>query len=238
MRIFYLILVLIAHCFICQAININGTYINEYGNKIIISGNKFIYIEKQPPTHNTWENDTLAVCEIKKIRNNVLEINSLNVFDMLYKTLELDYSHTYSKKDSTKIVVECPYNKSRLNIIISIEDSFPFKFYHNSRFCDYIYIPKNTKQFMLDIYPDSINNIHTIRGQSFGLQEIRLLTNLDVGEGDVVIKIPILDNHFFERYFIENEYIYIEENKIYWKGNVYKKVAITQKSYEHSTPVH
>ena len=79
---------------------------------------------------------------------------------------------------------------------------------------------------MLDIYPDSINNIHTIRGQSFGLQEIRLLTNLDVGKGDVVIKIPTLDNHFFERYFIENEYIYIEENKIYWKGNVYKRQTI------------
>ena len=211
-------------CLPCKAININGTYTDEYGNKIVISGSKFVYIEKAPSTHNTWENDTLAECIIKKISNNILKINSLDIYDTLYKTMEMHYSQTYSKDDSIKVVIECPYAGEDLNISISREGNFPSESYNNSRNCNYIYIPKNTKEIMLYIYPNSTKPIHTIRGQSFGLQELRFLAYLDDEKGDVIIKIPILNNHFFEKYFIANEYVYIEEKKyIHWKGNIYKK---------------
>lgn len=67
-----------------------------------------------------------------------------------------------------------------------------------------IFIPQKTKEIMLNISHSGMPLIHTARWQSFGLDGLYFLIDLADGKGDVVIKIPILDNHFFEKYFVEN----------------------------------
>ena len=40
----------------------------------------------------------------------------------------------------------------------------------------------------------------------------------------IEIKIPKLDDYFFAKYHVYSDYIYVKDNELYWKGNVYKKV--------------
>lgn len=201
----------------CQAININGTYINKYGEKIVISDSLFIYIVKQSHLP-IWYNDTLAVCNVKLINSSLLEINSLDNFEEQDKSIEISYSNTYSKGDSTRICFKCPLPMKELRLSVKTE----FGVFFNTNEENYIYVPRESKQYVFSAWKEPVTT-HTVIGQALGI--IRYDSRLFYihGDGDIQLKIPFLDRQFFERYCVTGEYLYLKRNKMYWKGNIYKK---------------
>lgn len=201
----------------CQAININGTYMNEYGNKIVISDSMLIYIEKQSHLP-IWYNDTLAVCRVKTINPHLFEINSLDNCVILDKVIESNESSPFRKNDSIKILFECPYTQKDLKLSVETDRGA----YFNKNGEKYIYIPRRVNQYIISAWKEPVIT-HTVIGQAFGT--IKFVSKpFHVGDnGDILLIISFLDNGFFERYCITGEYIYHKKNKLYWKGNVYKK---------------
>lgn len=216
MRIMFFLSVLPFYL-MCQAANINGTYVNEFGDKIILSDSEFIYIENQ--SHfPVWYNDTLAVCNVKKINSNLFEINSIDNSDIQNKSIEISHFNNYSKDDSIKISFEIPFPLRCLHLSINTD----LGVYSNTNGENYIYIPRETKQYILSAWKEPVTT-HTVIGQSFGVIRFDSKPLQIDNHGDILLKIPFLDSGFFERYSITGEFFYLKGKKIYWKGSVYKR---------------
>ena len=138
--------------------------------------------------------------------------------------MKITQSFDSTLHDSITVVFQMPYNGNRL--ITEVTDD-RYKSYKSEyrKGNSSIKLPKNTKKFNFLIYPQKAY-WHTVDGRFFGITsydppftdfEIKENTNL------ITINIPALDNSFFERYYVVDEFVQVKNNHIYWKGKDFKK---------------
>lgn len=198
----------------------SGTYVCESGARIEIKGDAFIYTEHLDHMP-IWYNDTLSVCKIKRVDKHVLEISSLDSFYDVYRTMEISSSKNDFKSDSIEVSFQFPYSFNDLNISISTGD----KNYYNNISRRHVNIPKGTKKITFTIFPQKGGAIHTVYGQSYGVMYLQSFDEDIAPDADsITIKLPLLDNHFFEKYLITREYVYIDGDRLYWKDMNFKRI--------------
>jgi hypothetical protein len=205
------------------------SYKDECGFEIIIKDSLFYYIENHHPSCPIWYNDTLAKCTIKRINDEFMELNSpypyqqlLSGYNILKQTVE------NVGKDSIKICFQMPYDRGPLSISISLRDFYyPFKWknydWEFSQSNSPIILPKTFESFSYSISPVQRNQvIHEVLGINYGIlfiQDNDILVEKDVNY--IQINIPSLTNSFFEKYYVNKEYVRIIGDTIIWKGRTF-----------------
>ena len=202
-------------------------YKNELGYKIEIADSIFYYIENHG-TYPYWYNDTLAMCSIKQINNEFIELNSLNPIEAIKPGYNISEESIFNNNiDSIEICFQIPYDRGILNISIFLENTFPVKIYEfpfnqsNNR----IRIPMTAKEFTYSIMPDEENAvIHNSWGMNYGVLFISSgIILLGENTNRVNISIPSLTNSFFEKYYLKGDYARIIGDTIIWKGCTFVK---------------
>ena len=90
-----------------------------------------------------------------------------------------------------------------------------------------ISIPSSTKRVYLAFEPEISSIVHehpnkyTFQGIITTYPKVCFALVPDVCQ--YLIRIPVLNPSFFERYYIKDEYFRLFEDKIYWRGMVFKK---------------
>ena len=67
------------------------------------------------------------------------------------------------------------------------------------------------------------NYIHLILFVCFLVFHAKEAYTQNISENDIAINLPTIKDSFFEQYYVVNEYVRVENNKLYWKGEVYIK---------------
>lgn len=204
-----------------QKKDISGIYFCESGYKLEIKGDELIYIEHSEHLP-IWHNDTLAICKIKQVNKHVWEISSLDSFYDIYRTMEIVPSYCNLPTDSVKVIFQFPYSLGDLEISIATDMRFFSKDSVDSK-C--VYIPKGTEEIVFFIHPPKDGTVvHTPYGQAFGAISFQSFEeHIDPNADSITIKLPLLDNHFFEKYLITREYIYVDGDTIHWKDKNFIK---------------
>ena len=85
-------------------------------------------------------------------------------------------------------------------------------------------LPINTNKFTFDIDPPGYI-AHTIEGLCFGVMYLMGFAEFIVKENTnhIIIEMPSMDNSFFERYYVKDEFARVVNDTIYWKGEVFVK---------------
>ena len=214
MRLLYTLIILITLPVYGQS-DLSGIYTlrDSYDEKIVIVGNKLYYIDNRLPLK--WFNDTLAQCTIRWIDKNFIELNSFETSEM----------QVIQKQDSrlscTKIAFHSPYNLGELDITICTDESqHSFRFSQKSRECFLPMFIKSVK-FIINS-PKKVE--HKPEGITYGRLFYKSPTfKISEGMNLLSVKMPMIDNSFFDRYYIRGNYALVKRRKIIWKGKVYIK---------------
>ena len=204
---------------------LDGKYDNVYGEEIVISDGMLYLIEKGSD-HSPiwWQQDTLATCVVRKINKSLLEVWSID--PDLRKTWSIESTYEKREDDSIKVVFTIPYQWNDLEIVVG---TYPdFKDFKNKKHEKFVLIPRS-KQYDFEIRPTERVAEHNV-GITYG--RIRFYSTelsmeqfeIEENVNRIEIKIPKLDDYFFAKYHVYSDYIYVKDNELHWKGNVYKKV--------------
>ena len=225
MRKLFISFFLCAFCTQSFSQGLDGKYDNVYGEEIIISDG-MLYLTQKGHKHNQvwWQQDTLATCVIRKINKSLLEVKTID--PNLHKTWSIESTYEKREDDSIKVVFTIPYQWDDLEIVVG---TYPdFKDFKNKKHEKFVLIPR-CKQYDFEIRPTERFAEHNI-GVTYG--RIRFYSTelsmeqfeIEENVNRIEIKIPKLDDYFFAKYHVYSDYIYVKDNELYWKGNVYKKV--------------
>jgi len=207
------------------------SYEDEVGFEIVIKDSLFYYIENHHPSYPVWYNDTLAKCIIKRINDEFMELNSPYPYELLFSGYNiLKQTVENVGKDSIKICFQMPYDRGPLNISIWAKDSYyPFRWkdydWEFSQSNTQITLPKTFESFSYSISPDQKNQvIHEMLGINYGIlfiKDYEIHVEKDVNY--IQINIPSLTNSFFEKYYVNKEYVRTVGDTIIWKGRTFIK---------------
>ena len=207
--------------------DVDGVYIDtEFGDSIIIKSNYFLYKTKEVTHMPVYYEDTVAICSIVKVDEYIYEINSTYMSSVIPATKVVCNKENIDN-DSIKIHFQVPYSKERNKLCFSVFYEVEKKWPYESVECDednVAFIPKTIKSFRFDVSP-TWYDFRLLDGRYYGLlfyasPYYEITPNCN----NVEVSIPVLNNGFFERYYPYHEYIYIKNNKLHWKGKVFKKV--------------
>ena len=177
------------------------------------------------------ETDTLANCTFEKVDKNVLLLNSDD--SKLYDTWYVEQSKEDRSDDSIRVNFIFSYDWGDLEIHAYV--SGYSNAFHNKNGEKTLMIPKcdkygyPIKEFGFSIRPTEYIAIHSL-GNSYARQYFdSLLLNslkdikIEEGTNRIDLNIPAIDDWFFARYHVIDEFAYIKGNKIHWHGKVYEK---------------
>lgn len=205
-----------------QKKDISGTYYSKTGTKIEIKEDKFYYIE--PHTHNPiWSNDTLAICSFMWVDVNFIELNSPQLDIIRLKGLKINQSSDSTTNDSLKVYFLFHIQRQKLKITVHTNTFKIFELTYSKNNKE-LMLPNNVKSIAIYIVPEHITP-HTSDGQFYGIvgfdlyQEYQIEKNIN----HISIEIPAIDDFFFEKYYIKNDYAKVTDKTITWKGEVYIK---------------
>lgn len=202
-----------------QKKDISGTYFSKNGSKIEIKGNQLTYIE--PHTYTPiWYNDTLALCTFMWVDTNFIELNSTPVNILGLKVIQFSDS---TINDSLKVSFFIPCQRQNLKITVHTNtfNTFELTYAKDNR---ELMLPHNIKSIAFYIVPEHIRP-HSSDGQFYGIvgfdsfQEYQIEKNTN----HISIEIPAINDSFFEKYYIKNDYAKVTNNTITWKGEVFIK---------------
>lgn len=212
---------------------------------IKISNDTLLYIAdtSQGPKQRI---DTLARCKMEHVADNFYEINSTE-FDeeKIFRNMKIEQLQTGiakrnsilpGLKDKILIIFDLPQfnngiNTNGIEVAFDIEEDF------DDNVDDRYYPYKNDAA--VTVQPGFRDEFHfrikcvsrgfnaflsgSDNGRSFSINNIRCpyKINVDSNADAVRITIPNLSPFIFKYLYIENEYIYISDSKIQWRGNTY-----------------
>ncbi len=192
--------------------DLSGTYDlkDAYGIKIVVDGNNFYYIDGGLPLR--WLNDTLAHCTIRWVDKDFIELTSVETSNM----------RIVQKKDSlsrgSKFIFRSPYTLGELDMTVWADGrAYPFKWTGDK---EEFTLPDAVKRVKFTINAKGIE--HELRGIFYG----RLFYaspdfELDEGMNLFEVDMSMIDNSFFEKYYLRKEYARVKGKKIIWKGETY-----------------
>ena len=197
---------------------ISGTYYDEGGAIIEISGNEFNYIVEQfeNPCRCT---DTLAICTFKWADADFIELNSTPPHILALKGFKADKFTDAAINDSIKVSFLFPRENRNLKITVIDNDSFnSFHFIYSDSNRE-LMLPENVASIDLYIEPEQIDN------PCYGIARLELFHEFQIEKdiNHISIEAPAIDCVFFDRYYVKDEYAKISKNTITWKGKVFKK---------------
>lgn len=193
-------------------------YISEDGDMVILNDKSFLFVVYQSSHQPTWWSDTLAICDVEAISESLLKITNKNKVEDMCKLIEVDYQNISSLGDSVRIQIEMPYDYDNLEISICSDMG---RYYNSQK--KIITIPRcKEKHFQVYVYPRNYIP-HSIEGIFYGLLYFMSPQFVLKEEYNLInISFPFLNNGFFERYYIKEDYIYYNNDTLYWKGKLFK----------------
>ena len=226
-----IVIILLSFCLACpyaKGQDLTGEYVSSWGDKLVIDSNRLYLIVNQE--HLTiWWNDTLAQCYVKRLSDDLIELNSIH--PPCYYFLEdsqviQEYDSTIT--DGVRFDFVMPYDRrTALEVVLakvcdgSWRDRYGFVY---SDTLKSVTLPHGIRTFNYSIEPKGGAFIHTPEGISYGVQyvqspdyDLKLICN------HVTIVLPHMTNSYFEQYFVESEYAWVSKRTITWKGVTYKK---------------
>lgn len=216
-----------------QTRDISGHYFDETGiYEIEIKDSTFSYIIYQNPMIRMWENDTLAKCTFSWVDDNFIKINSKPNLDEICREVTITQATDSMLSDSVKVIFQMPYDREGLHIWLTRkgsgftteEDNYSRHVLDYSQSNNYFLLSGDTKSFSFFIDKDNIYP-HGLDGRFYGLLSFSSYYDIKTADGAnlIMITIPALDNSFFERYYVVDEYVLVKDNSINWKGDTYFK---------------
>jgi hypothetical protein len=206
--------------------DISGIYTNEAGMKIKVDDNLFYYMGHNSPEIGfiIYYNDTLAKCTYNWINDQFIELNSIDDYTSILKSMRFTQSIIDKSNDSILIKFIVPYNRrGKLQIEIYADYKGPYKLEYSQKNQE-INIPSNVKEIMFSISPEYLLE-SGFEGQCYGRIRFNSIEYfIEKNINYIEIEIPTIDNSFFEKYYIKGEYARITQGKIEWKGEVFRKI--------------
>lgn len=211
-------------CLYSSSQEIEGKYINDIGETIVISKNKLYYIARKTPHLEWWEKDTLAICKIKKSERFIYRATSL---PQIQKAPSVECTYEERGDDSICVNFVVPYNRRDLEITVNVDDNYATA-YKNVDYAHSVMIPRS-KRLSCSIRPTQWIAEHE-KAKSYAYNcyfpffqpDGQLALDPEINRVD--IKIPELNDYFFAKYFVIDEYIYIKNNCLHWKGKTFNKM--------------
>ena len=208
-----------------------STYVNkEHTLLISMSSDKFFMTIRQPhlPMYQT---DTLAICNVTKITDEFFMIASENPESILQRSLYTSTNLSTNNSDSIKIVFDLPIRNIPVTITLILDDEW-----RDEKLIRYnctpvsVMIPKSTERIFLGFDPEVSSTVHehphkyTFQGIITTYPTVHYM--IDSGVDQITIRIPALTDSFFERYYVNHEFIRLLGDNLYWRGIVFTKTAI------------
>lgn len=213
-------------------------YESAFGTSITMNDSAFVVLSYKRDFPNTIKMrtcDTIAVCSWRKISDDIIRIDSRNPYGLVRESSSIVLKnepsiHNDSLSLSFSLPVETTPIEIRLcqlmdnNILFEKRIDYPheksakvpfgitYVFINTSRFL----IEESNPSFFLEIEPP-------YRRPIFHLPFF-VLNNLNSIESkEVEISIPVMNDAFFERLWVEGEYIQICEKGLLWHGILFYK---------------
>lgn len=206
---------------IAQSLRIEGAYCNDYG-KIIITSDTFYYLDRSYSHSNEIKyNDTLAICTWKEVDNKILFVKSKDPYDDI-KVSVRDCDKINPDNDSVRISFNMSNIQKDIKIWINYDTTSKLMM-DLTNGTNYV-VPRTTRCFSFIIEPNSGVKEHTALGEFYGLLYFRSPEIEINSEKDIEISIPNFSMNFFSKYYIRGDYIYIDGNNIFWRGEKYMKI--------------
>ncbi|MDH6344329.1 hypothetical protein M2480_003239 [Parabacteroides sp. PFB2-12] len=198
------------------------TYLNKYGAKIEFKNDEFYYIESHSFSP-VWYNDTLAVCTVKKLDGQFVELNSIPPDVIAQRGLSVIQGFDCMAEDSIKISFSIPYNNDNLNITVFSNTLKTFDLTY-SKSDKELMLPNDFKTIAFTISPERSVVSHSIDGRFYGvLYYSSIEYTIEENTNHIEISIPAMDDSFFERYYVKGEYARVVNDSIFWRGDVFVK---------------
>jgi hypothetical protein len=222
-----LIINIISHFGAFAQEDISGIYQAKYSNKVKIENDKFYYFCPDYRTIGGSDRmDTLADCYYKRVNDEFIELNSSRTTeDIIFSMKIAQDSIVNIPADSILVKFKIPYQTRDLRIRISSRtSSFFWKEFIYSSKNQTIMIPKESTAFDFSIEPKRLA-IRELDGQYYGRANFYSLLKYKIEKNinSIEIEIPMMNNSFFETYFVKGEYARIVGDTLTWKGDKFVK---------------
>ncbi len=222
-------------CFICILLSFSlfggaqdrAEYVSLEGPlKVVILDTCFYFVVNQ--LHLPfYRSDTLAICSISQISDEFYKICSADPIQTLQNSLKVSYDCECAIQDSISI----SFHFSALTIpgkIVCYINDYTGDFFslpYNGKPVSTV-IPSSTKKIILGFEPDlMIVHEHPHRYSFQGIIAIdpAIVCEINSYHKHVSIHLSAITDSFFERYYVNNEYIRIIDDKLYWRGLVFTR---------------
>lgn len=229
MKIVYRILmVLLFPSFVLKATEPDRHFVAGPGT-IALSEDRFIMTFHQP--HFPWyETDTLAICRCVKISDEFYMIRSTDPIDDLQHNMEVHQEYDEHITDGKQVTISLPARDATpIDISIYLNDRWSsdvinLMFYSEQAS---VLVPASTERIYFGFTPD-FNNVVKEHPHGFTFQGIvtvppLIMCPLEQGKNQITIRMGSLTDAFFERYHVQDEYIRIVDDCLYWRGVSFKR---------------
>ncbi len=170
--------------------------------------------------------DTLALGNLTKKCDDFIELNGENLLALAEKSTSVIQGYNPDLKDSVEFIFDMPITKAEITLSIEVNASLADY--------NYYYLEKDArKNCSLRLPADGVFSFHYSMepvytsnmslfydGVLHSLLYYAHYKNIGIEEGKntITIKIPFIDDRFFEKEFIVGEYAMIRGDTIYWRG--------------------
>lgn len=197
-------------------------YVNERGTmRIFLSSEKFYMIIKQPhmPLYFT---DTLAICDVTQINDEFYMISSEQPESLLQRYLEVTQSNDKGVSDEINVTFDFPECVPMKILMLLDHEWSDLNEYQYKKGPVSITVPNTTKKIFLGFSPDfSVvvhEHPHRYTFQGILTTDTTISFSVNPGVNQITIRNPILNASFFERYYVQDEFIRVVNGQLYWRG--------------------
>ena len=209
--------------------SIGGIYVlrnTEPKQHIEIFNNNFLYVATDARSNRLY-----AEAQFSWLDDDFIELHSNSIKDSLYKEFSIEQSYDIFKSNELHIKLRLPkIYSSNLNINVryineKLNGGEWSEFHLICGPTVYFTLPEYTKKFVLSVaiggrFANPANLSWFSDGNIYyQLPEVIIENNIN----SIDIKIPWLDQNYFDMYSINGEYVKIEGDKIIWRGQIFEK---------------
>lgn len=205
------------------------TFISEDGLLSVILSRNYFYFTVNQSNHLPWyQTDTLAICKVTQITEEFYQIQSENPAETIQENMTVTYSNEYCINDSIRVWFHLPSDCPPIEIICFVNglwgDIISSR-YNGEKLS--ILIPLNTEKIVIGFEPD-VQIVHEHpHGYTFqGVVAIfpSVVCFIRPGDNQVDVKLDALTRSFFERYYVNDEFIRVKDHTLYWRGIAFSQL--------------
>ena len=191
--------------------------------KVTITGDKFLFTIKESNHFRFFITDTLAVCSISQVSDEFYLISSEKPETVVQNNMIVSQQLDNTINEGKRISFDIPVKHMSLKFHVSLGNDYfaeSIDFDYNHRPCSII-IPDTTERIYFGFDTDFSNVMEHPHGYTFqGILSVKpsISCIINPNMNDITISIPNLDDAFFQRYYVQQEYIRICHDTLSWRG--------------------